>query len=71
MLHIQDINSVTQSLQVDLKGFGLNPQDWQLQQTSNDRWLILSKDDPEFAFQGRTQKKHSGWAWQQVQLISL
>lgn len=68
---VKDINSVTQCLLEDLKGFGLNPQDWNLYSSSTNQWLISSKEDPDFLFQGKCQRKGTQWKWEHVQLISL
>ena len=72
MLTILDSNQQTQrNLLRDLAGFGLNPQDWSLKPASRHCWLILSKLDPDFTFQGQTRKKGTQISWDQLQLMSL
>ena len=58
-------------LQSDLKNFGLNPTDWKILKDKSRDYKIQSKQDRNFVFKGRAQKKGARIKWQQIELISI
>lgn len=58
----------------DLKRFGLNPLEWQLNEgLSGDQQpqLITHKKDQNFSFLGIPKKERQSFYWKELQLLSI
>jgi hypothetical protein len=60
-----------ESLQNSLKQYGLNPTDWRLEPSSEEEYLIQSREDDDFMFFGKISGSPTNPKWQSIQLFSL
>lgn len=60
-----------QNLQSGLKEFGLNPDDWWVQPTNDNEFLIYSKFDGDFVLHGNITEDQNLLRWERLQVISL
>ncbi len=58
-------------LQSDLKGFGLNPDQWRILREKNSLYRVQSKRDKSFYFQGTVGSQMNKPQWQELKLISI
>jgi hypothetical protein len=69
MLYILDSNQqTTKKLSLDLKSFGLNPQEWTLLREKSQDYRIESKQDQNFVFKGRASRAGK---WNRLVLVSI
>lgn len=59
------MNFLNQSLQQ----FGLCPKDWTLKKESNQKYVIVHKDDPDFFFIGKIKAETTSWDFIQLGLM--
>lgn len=55
----------------DLKNFGLNPQEWEIEGRQSDIFTIQSKKDKSFILLGTIRRLKESVSWQNITLASL
>lgn len=65
------MNIHLEQLKSELKKFGLNPIEWNIQKTKNKRYKIAHIRDQNFYFLGEAKQVGFAPQWEQIQLISF
>jgi hypothetical protein len=60
-----------QELTKQLSTYGLNPAEWTLRPESLDLFKIQSKEDKNFFFVGKAEKKDAKIHWISIELLSI
>ncbi len=58
-------------LQIDLALYGLSPNDWVIKKESKSFYKIEHRKDPQFYFNGSTEKKSGQPKWGRIYLKSI
>jgi hypothetical protein len=60
-----------ETLRTTLRQFGLNPTDWRLKPHSEERLLLVHREDEDFQMMGFVEEGLSGYEWQELQVYSI
>lgn len=58
-------------LKSELKKFGLNPADWNIQRLKEEKYKIANNKDQNFYFLGDAKQVGIAPQWENIQLISI
>lgn len=65
------MNTLTESLKLDLKSYGLNPADWTAFLKRENRVILRHRKDREFTMTGFVRKDSRGEQWRSLELRSI